>query len=305
MIDTYIKGEVLRKSPEAPVPILSNVQSEKRLGGAANVAQNLRNFEVETSISCIIGNDDNGRLLNQMLVDIEVNCSGLIVDNSRPTTNKTRFLKGTEHLLRVDEESQLEISETDENKVLESVRSLIKDLDLVIFQDYDKGVLSKSLIKEVIKLCEEHAVHIAVDPKKDHFWNYHNVSLFKPNLREVTEALNRKIDPTSPVDLKNVHADLQNELNYQTLLLTLSEYGVFIANKNDSILLPATERRVIDVSGAGDAVVTIASLGTVLGLGLQEIAHLANIVGGQACEVSGVMPINPQKFIAECLQVSA
>lgn len=301
MIDAYLLGKVNRISPEAPVPVVNLSKREERLGGAANVALNLVALGAKPIMCSCIGSDKDGKLLLDLLKSAGISDKGLVVSNSRMTTVKTRVLGNNQHLLRIDAEQTTSITLKEENELIGKVKKLIeKGVDVVIFEDYNKGVLTKRVIRELIKIANEYAVYTTVDPKKENFFEYKNVTLFKPNLKELSEGTNISFSfKENPEKMEEALTVLENKLNNKISFITLSEFGVYIKNESEKHHIPAHVRNISDVSGAGDTVISVASLCLAAGASIQEIASIANIAGGLVCEHSGVVSIDKEILMNE------
>ena len=294
MVDAYIWGGVNRISPEAPVPIFEAKKRENRLGGAANVALNIQALGATPILCGIIGNDVKGKVFEEVMASNNLVSNGIIKSNSRLTTCKTRIISSSHHMLRVDEEEISNISKSDSEELVKRVKKIVKEqkVDVVIFEDYDKGLLLQENIKEIVDYLNENNIPSCVDPKKNNFLNYHNTSLFKPNFIEFTNGLKEDIKK-GDINNLNIHAEkLSNKLNIKNVMITLSEHGVLLFNKENSTHVPAEIRNISDVSGAGDTVISTASLAYASGLNNQQMVKLANLSGGLVCEEVGVVPIN-------------
>jgi len=301
MIDTYLWGRVDRISPEAPVPILGNVHTEKRLGGAANVALNVKAMGAVPIICSVIGNDKRGKELIELLNIQNLTDVGIQFDKKRITSQKTRIISGNQHLLRVDEEIDDYISSTAEMKMIEFAGNMIAEgkIDSIIFQDYDKGVVTPHLIHEVIKLAGEINIPVLVDPKKRNFLIYENVTLFKPNFRELNQGLRADINIHDLEEIARAMETLRSKKNHQIIMVTLSEMGIMINEDKEYHHISADIRDIADVSGAGDSVISLASLCLSAGLKPLEIAAISNIAGGQVCERAGVVPVDSIQLLEE------
>jgi rfaE bifunctional protein kinase chain/domain len=300
MIDAYVRGSVTRVSPEAPVPIVNLSKSEERLGGAANVALNLQALGAEPILCSLIGDDSGGVGLLNLLSYRNLSSEGIVKSSDRKTTIKTRVIGNNQHLLRIDEEELTSLSKEQEDQLIAKVASMITNVDAVIFEDYNKGVLTPRVIKEVIALANENEVITTVDPKKDNFFAYQNVTLFKPNLKELKEGLNVDFDiETNRSAFEDAIDSLEDQLSNTLSFVTLSEHGVFIKSKTERTYIPAHIRNIADVSGAGDTVISVATLCLAVGLEPKEVAEIANLAGGLVCEVSGVVPINKEQLMDE------
>ncbi len=303
MIDAYIEGNVTRISPEAPVPIISAVKRENRLGGAANVALNIKSLGAEPVLCSIIGEDEKGELLKSLLSDQQLTDVGIVSDSTRRTTNKTRIISSGQHLLRVDEEEDRNIDENIEKFFIDKISSIIRSskIDAIIFEDYDKGAITKNVIEQTVKIATEKSIPTLVDPKKRNYNDYKGVTIFKPNFKEFVEGINKTI---STGDFKRLEEEgdlFLKSTNNKILLLTLSEHGIFICDNKDKALVPAEIRDINDVSGAGDTVISVASLCYIAGVKMIDIAAISNMAGGLVCEKTGVVPIDKKLLLDECL----
>jgi D-glycero-beta-D-manno-heptose-7-phosphate kinase len=304
MLDTYWWGNVERISPEAPVPVVSMKHREQRIGGAGNVALNLVSLGAQTSLFTVAGNDDDANILSSLLQHHNINTSYILKNDSRITTNKIRVMGRNQQMLRLDAEVVHDISKADEEQLLKNFSDYIQKEEpaIVIFEDYNKGVLTESLIDAVIKICKEKNILTAVDPKRKNFFAYKHADIFKPNLKEVKDGLNMIIDDLSASLLNKIHEQLQHHLHHAISLITLSEKGVFIEDKTASYIVPAHVRNVADVSGAGDTVIAVASLVYAATKDLLLTAEVANLAGGIVCEQAGTIAINKEKLVAECYE---
>ena len=292
MVDAYTWGKVSRISPEAPVPVVLASRKEKRLGGAANVALNVQALGA-TPIPCaIVGDDINGEFFLSCLKERNIPSKGIITSTERETTVKERVLSGYHQLLRVDSESDHALSGIEQKSLLHHIKNLLPECQVVIFEDYDKGVINATIIKETIAEANRLGIPTVVDPKKRNFLTYKNATLFKPNLKELKEGLKVSVDPNDLSSLQAASSALQKELSVQQIMVTLSEHGVYIQDGPDAHMVPAHVRSISDVSGAGDTVISIAALSLALGLSPKITAAIANLGGGLVCEHVGVVPID-------------
>lgn len=301
MLDNYLWGKVDRISPEAPVPIVSIQKKESRLGGAANVAINVKAMGANPILCSVIGNDLNGRLFIELLKNIDLNSDGIFQSSERATTVKTRVIGNNHQMLRVDEEQDEEINVTDRKQLLNRLTNIIskKKIDVIIFEDYDKGVLGKSLIESVVKLARQKGIPTAVDPKKKNFNHYKNVTLFKPNLKELREGMKIDLDKDHLDSISKAANKLNKDHKIEISLITLSEKGVYFLDQKDEKIIPAHVRTIADVSGAGDTVISVAALCLALETSSTLLASLSNLAGGLVCEKIGVAPIEKQQLLYE------
>lgn len=308
MIDAYLWGKVERISPEAPVPIVQVNKRANRLGGAANVALNIKALGAEPILCSVIGNDKQAETFLDLLSEENISAKGIVKSDERVTTTKFRVIGNNAQMLRVDEEIDTSLSSSDQQNLLNRIADILSknQIDVIIFQDYDKGVLSAEVIKQIQQLNTKH-IPIAVDPKKRNFFAFKNVDLFKPNLKELQEATHQSFHKSDSVRLKDTVEQLQLELNSKYLFTTLSELGVYISerqnNSFDALHIPAHHRSIADVSGAGDTVISTAALCLALKTDPKTLAELSNLAGGLVCEEVGVIPVNKEKLLKETIQI--
>lgn len=302
MIDSYLWGKSSRLSPEAPVPIVNVVRKERRLGGAANVALNVQALGATPLLCSVVGDDPDGADLLRLMTQQQLPTDGIIRSADRVTTVKERIMAGGQQLLRIDAEMEADLREPEAAHLLQHYTKLLPLADVVIFEDYDKGVLTRPNIAAMLELARQHAIPTVVDPKKKNFLAYSGCSLFKPNLKELKEGLKVDFADTNREALEQAAAVLQEKLAAATVLITLSERGVFYLSGREKKYLDAHIRTISDVSGAGDTVISIAALGLALALPMVLVAGLANLGGGLVCEQVGVVPIDKHKLLTEAQQ---
>lgn len=299
MTDEYVWGNATRISPEAPVPVVSVEKREMRLGGAANVAMNLKSLGATPVLCGFVGNDYHGRLFYELLQKENLIQDGIFAIENRKTTVKTRIIAHHQHLLRIDAEQTDTVPSSAHEQLSEFIRNRIHDTDVIVFEDYDKGALNADFIQQVIQLAKSHQVPVIVDPKFRNFMAYKECTLFKPNLKELKEGLHLNINPQNLTELKEAIHKVQTVLDCQNVMITLSEHGVAIGNKDVFYHVPAHVRKIADVSGAGDTVVSVVALCMALKLSLQKIAEISNLAGGLVCEEVGVVPVSVEKLKLE------
>jgi rfaE bifunctional protein kinase chain/domain len=292
MIDSYTWGRVSRISPEAPVPVVNVIRRESRLGGAGNVVLNIASLGATAVICSVIGDDAPGRELQKIILDSNLSTEGLIVEPGRMTTVKERIIAGSQQVVRVDSETESSISSSSQKALLAHIKDSISDVDVIIFEDYDKGVLNDSLIQAVISMAKENNIPTVVDPKRKNFFAYKGATLFKPNLHELRDGLGLMPTDFDADHLAETVRKFKVSQEFTGVFVTLSERGVYIDFENDQHLIPAHIRQISDVSGAGDTVISIAACVLALGGSTEQIASLANLGGGLVCESLGVVPIN-------------
>lgn len=302
MLDTYWWGNVDRISPEAPVPVVALKNKELRVGGAANVALNTAALGAQTAIISVVGNDNDGEQLKQLMKDANIDTSSIIGSADRITTNKVRIMSRNQQMMRLDAEMTSDIEGKLEQELIDTVCAYItkNNTRILILEDYNKGVLTKKVIETLVAFCNERGVLTAVDPKRKNFLTYKNVTLFKPNLKEVKEGLNLLVDQINLETLEQIHEALKQELGHKISFITLSEKGVFYQQEKESVIIPTHIRNIADVSGAGDTVIAVASLVYASTKNMRLAAEMANIAGGLVCEEVGTAAINKDKLLSEC-----
>lgn len=305
MLDNYWWGEVERISPEAPVPVVRLRRRESRLGGAANVALNLKALGAGVKMATVVGDDGEGHVLTRLLADAGVDTELVQQSRHRPTTTKARVMGHTQQMLRIDEETTEDLTTEEEHPFIDAVlRYLQREKpDMVIFEDYNKGVLKENVIHRILGHCDVLNIPTAVDPKKKNFLSYKGVTIFKPNLKEVREGLNVSLDRVDEAGLRLAHQKLKAALGHQITFLTLSEKGVFAQQGDAVVQIPSHLRSIADVSGAGDTVIATAALVFAATKDVALMAALSNLAGGLVCEEVGVVPVNKERLLAEAIRL--
>jgi rfaE bifunctional protein kinase chain/domain len=253
-------------------------------------------------IISVTGADAEGKCLMQLYAEKAIDTKYCLESGDRLTTNKTRIISRNQHMMRLDAEITADLSSEDQQRLIQSFEQFVEKEQprMVILEDYNKGVLTKEVIEAVITICKKAGVPTAVDPKRKNFFAYHGVDIFKPNLKEVKEALNLLHVPASLPDLRNIHHQLKDALNHQVSFITLSEKGVFYQSDDKAAIIPSHVRNIADVSGAGDTVIAVAALTYATRKNVHLMAELANIAGGLVCEEVGTAAIDPAKLYHEC-----
>lgn len=306
MMDSYVWGKVDRISPEAPVPVVRVTKTENRLGGASNVALNVQSLGAKPIICAIIGDDKEGLDFLALLDKENLSREGILSVEGRPTTVKTRIIAQNQQIVRVDAETDGNISSLTSSQVKDKISRIISDhkIGAIIFEDYDKGLITEELILWTVNLANQKGIITIVDPKKRNFHFYKNVTLFKPNLNELKEGLKINIDPRETLQVESAVKGLKKQIGAKIIMLTLSENGVFISSDKGQKLIPAHIRDIADVSGAGDTVIATAALCLAAGLDEFQTAAVANLAGGLVCEHVGVVPIKKTQLLAEAKLLS-
>lgn len=299
MIDAYYFGKVERISPEAPVPVVAVDKKEIRLGGAANVAMNLVALGAKPIVCSVIGTDKEGDDLVELFHQHGVGTSGIFRSKDRATTVKLRVISQATQMLRIDTEDTQSLNDFESYELVERIHQLLIDADVVIFEDYDKGVLTADNIARIIKDAHNRGIPVVVDPKKRNFNNYQHADLFKPNLKELREGLKSDIDMDDKARFEEAVMQFMQEKQIKHAMITMSEKGVMITNGKEFHYIPAHLRKIADVSGAGDTVISVAALCIALKMDIKTTAQMANLAGGLVCEEVGVVPIDKLKFEQE------
>lgn len=301
MLDIYFRGDVKRISPEAPVPVVEVENEFFRFGGAANCALNVVSLGGIPEPIGVIGYDNFGTIFNSLLSESNISSKGIIIDETRPTTAKTRVIADKQHIVRIDKESKQNLNQNLVEKILKYFGSIINSLDGIILQDYNKGVLNESLIEKLIELANNNNILVTVDPKFHNFYTYKNVSVFKPNRKEAEDILGMKIK--SDEDISSAGQIILEKLNAKNVLLTLGAQGIAVFEKNKpERRMPTKARKVADVSGAGDTVISTLTIALAAGADIIEASYLANYAGGIVCEEVGIVPIESEKLFNTIMQ---
>lgn len=301
MMDSYLWGKVERISPEAPVPVVSVIKKENRLGGAANVALNIQSLGANPILCAVIGDDIEGETFLNLLDTQKLSNAGIVKVTNRPTTVKTRIIGGNQQIVRLDSETDKVVNNETTQEILERIFQIMEttEINAIIFEDYDKGLITECLIESVVNHANEKNIITAVDPKKRNFLSYKNVTLFKPNLKELREGIKQDVNAKNATELTAAVNFLQNKLNAKLVMVTLSELGVYMSSKKENQTIPAHIRDIADVSGAGDTVIATTALCLAAGLNAFDTAAISNLAGGLVCEQVGVVSINKANLLAE------
>lgn len=306
MVDSYMWGHVTRISPEAPVPIVAVDKKEDRLGGAANVALNIQAMGATPVLCSVVGSDKSGQVFTDLLRKQKISTDFIIKSKERVTTVKTRVIGNNHQMLRVDEEVTAVLTNKESEQLLLTIKKILsgQKIDVIIFEDYDKGCLHPVVIKGILAMAAKKNIPTAVDPKKNNFWEYSGVTLFKPNLKELREGLKLDFDHSNLKELNKVVSRFSKKQHIQIALITLSDKGMYTHSNSSKHIIPAHVRTISDVSGAGDTVISIAALCVASGLDPVLTAKLANLAGGLVCEQTGVVPVNKKQLLQEAMQLN-
>ena len=302
MLDTYWWGTVDRISPEGPVPVVAVTKKEHRIGGAGNVALNVQALGANVALITFLGKDEEGQKLNSLLKENNIDTAYILFSDERVTTNKIRIIGRNQQMMRLDAEHVHDLERTEEEKLIKQIEKYVSEIkpEVIILQDYNKGILTEGVIKKVIDVCSAQNIICTADPKRKNFFSYKNVTLFKPNLKEVKESLYILSDEVNEDILSDIHQQLKQKLQHDISLITLSDKGMFYQKEKKANIIPSHLRNIADVSGAGDTVIAVASLVYTSTKDIHLTAEIANIAGGLVCETVGTAAIDKQKLLAEC-----
>lgn len=301
MVDAYLWGQVDRISPESPVPVVDIRHEEQRLGGAANVALNVKAMGGTPLLCAVIGQDAAAQQFHTLMAEADMTTASLVESPDRHTTIKTRIIGRSQQMLRVDREDRHPLQDSDRQALWHNILSLLNEQspDAILLQDYNKGVFSTDLIRHIVDAANDKGIPVAVDPKRDHFFGFSGVTLFKPNLKELREGLHLTETLETPAALQRAADQLRKEMPHQYTFITRSEKGVWLTDGQQTWSHPAHIRRVSDVSGAGDTVIAVATLLLAKAIDPSIMAAVANLAGGLVCEAVGVVPIQLEQLKEE------
>lgn len=296
MLDRYLRGQVTRLSPEAPVPIVEIEEEYSRLGGAANVGNNISKLGAIPYLLGVVGEDTSGQELLEIMKKDRFPTDGILKTSDRPTTVKTRVIAHSQHVVRTDRENSNPIDSQILEKLKKIINDLLADSDAVIFEDYNKGLITDELIRFVIGEAKKKNKIITVDPKFDHFFEYKGVTVFKPNRRETEGILGVRLD--SEEQIKASMQFMHNKLECENIMITLGEHGMALyTGKENTKFIPTRAQKVADVSGAGDTVISTMTVCLLAGATLEEAATIANYAAGVVCGEVGIVPITKERLL--------
>jgi D-beta-D-heptose 7-phosphate kinase/D-beta-D-heptose 1-phosphate adenosyltransferase len=304
MIDRYYWGKVSRVSPEAPVPVVEVESESVRLGGAANVANNVQALGGVPLLVGLVGDDYPGSMLTNVLKDQNLDTGGIVVDGLRPTTVKSRVIAHGQHVVRVDHESKADCPDHLQVRIIDAVKYNIRMLQGIIIEDYNKGVVTREVIAELVAVALKYKVPVTVDPKFNNFLEFKHVSVFKPNRREVEEVLGGRLDGIGQVE--EAGRKLLQTLDARNVLLTRGEDGMSLFEEDGTIThMPSTATNVQDVSGAGDTVISTLTMALVGGASMREAAALANCAAGIVVAEVGIVSVAQDRLMRAALGSSS
>jgi D-beta-D-heptose 7-phosphate kinase/D-beta-D-heptose 1-phosphate adenosyltransferase len=301
MIDRYYWGRVSRISPEAPVPVVEVDSEQVRFGGAANVSNNIRCLGGTPLLIGLIGDDHAGKSFAEMLRDQNMDTGGLVVDAERPTTIKTRVIAGGQHVVRVDNESKAECPEHLRQQIVDAVKYRVQQIDAILIEDYNKGVLTKDVIDELLAVAQKYNKIVTVDPKFNHFLDFRGVTLFKPNRRETEEVLGGRLK--TDAEIVAAGKKLLGLLGAKNVLLTRGEQGMSLIEASGEVThIHTVADNIQDVSGAGDTVISTLTLALASGVDVRTACRLANCAAGVVVAQVGIVPVSPEQLLHAALQ---
>lgn len=296
MIDHYVWGTVHRISPEAPVPVVNVTRETMLLGAAANVVNNIHALGGQVSVCGVIGGDEAGRTLAGLLRSQGIGTDGLIVEQGRPTTIKTRVIAHNQQVVRFDRESKNSIDRRSHEEIYERVKTGIEEgLDAIVLSDYSKGVVTRAVVRDIVRLAKKHGVIVSVDPKVNHFGMYSGVTILTPNTKEA--SIGARIEIEDDASLLRAGAAILKKLKCDAVLITRGEHGMSLFERGGRIThIPTVAREVFDVTGAGDTVISALSLAMAAGAPLAEAARIANFAAGIVVAVVGTATVGPAEL---------
>jgi D-beta-D-heptose 7-phosphate kinase/D-beta-D-heptose 1-phosphate adenosyltransferase len=294
MLDVYLQGTALRISPEAPVPVVRVEEEWRALGGAANVASNIVVLGSECTLCGVVGRDKSGDVLRDELQGAGIGTGGLVA-LERPTTVKTRVLARHHQIARYDHELDDDITAAEAALVVDRIVELASKADVIIIEDYNKGVLVRDVIEGCRSAAKQHGIPLVVDPKSRFFFDYHGAAVFKPNMPELAGALRERVRPDDAEWME----ETRRRLGCENLLLTLGEEGMaLMTSGGEHVRVPTVARAVHDVSGAGDTVIAVVAVALAAGANVVEAAVLANHAAGIEVGKAGVATVSPEELLA-------
>ena len=296
MLDRYIWGDVSRISPEAPVPVVNVTKENVLLGAATNVVNNVHALGGKVSVCGVIGHDEAGRQLVHMLRAQGIHTDGLIVEDGRPTTIKTRVIAHSQQVVRFDRETKVGIERDTHRRIFEYIRQQEDiGLDAIVLSDYSKGVVTKDLVRDIVKLARKKGIIVSVDPKVNHFGIYSGVTILTPNTKEA--SIGAKIEIEDDKSLFKAGALLLKRLKCNAVLVTRGEHGMSLFERGGRVThIPTVAQEVFDVTGAGDTVISTLTLAMAAGAGMVDAARLSNYAAGIVVGVVGTATVKPDEL---------
>ena len=295
--DHYIWGKVERISPEAPVPIVDVQRESYMLGRAGNVSNNILSLEGQVRICGVVGHDDMGRWIIHTLKAEGINTDGIVIEDGRPTTKKTRVIAHSQHVVRFDHESRGEISTQAQDIILKYIKTHLNDIKVVVISDYAKGVVTRHLVKSILEFASENNLHVVVDPKLKHFDYYTGATVITPNTTEASMASD--INISDDASLYRAGEILLKQSCASAILITRGEHGMSLFERDGNVThIPAVAREVFDVTGAGDTVVSTLALSLAAGAPPRDAAKIANYAAGIVVGIVGTATVQQKQLLA-------
>ncbi len=296
VLDHYIWGKVSRISPEAPVPVVNVTKENLLLGGATNVVQNIHALGGSVSVCGVIGQDEAGRQVLQLLRAQNIPAGGLVIDEGRPTTIKTRIIAHNQQVVRFDRETKDRIDKDAHRRIFESVKQRVKEgLDAIVLSDYCKGVVTGDLVRDIVRLARRHGLIVSVDPKVSHFGMYRGVTILTPNALEA--SIGSKIDIEDEASLLRAGELLLKRLKCAAVLITRGEQGMTLFEQGRKVThIPTVAREVYDVTGAGDTVIGTLTLAMAAGASMADAARISNFAAGIVVGIVGTATVKPEEL---------
>lgn len=301
VIDHYVWGSVNRISPEAPVPVVNVTKETMLLGGAANVVNNIHSLGGNVRVCGVIGNDDAGRQLVRMMRDQGITTDGLMTEQGRPTTIKTRVIAHNQQVVRFDRETKKGIERETHRSIYEYVkRSMSDGLDAIVLSDYCKGVVTQALVRDIVKLAKRNGIIVSVDPKVAHFSMYSGVTILTPNTKEA--SIGSRIEIEDERSLIRAGSALLRRMQCSAVLITRGEHGMSLFERGGKITtIPTMAREVYDVTGAGDTVISVLTLAMAAGASTADAAKLSNHAAGVVVGIVGTATVKPEELKSSIL----
>jgi D-beta-D-heptose 7-phosphate kinase/D-beta-D-heptose 1-phosphate adenosyltransferase len=294
MLDKYVYGNCHRISPEAPVPIIEFKNEEDMLGGSGNVLKNLISFGANCDIISVLGDDIAGGVIIENIKKNNISIDNIVIDKTRKTTEKIRIISSNQQLIRIDKEDKFSINQMIEDCIISKIKENVKNYDVILLSDYSKGFLTRRLCSETIKLANENNILTIVDPKGDDYIKFEKAKIFKPNRKEAELFLNKKL--VTKEDIKNACIDLKTKLKCESVVITLSEYGIALYD-TEFHLIPTSDNKISDVSGAGDTVLASMAICLLKQYSLYDACEFSNKAASIVVRKFGSVTTTVQEII--------
>ena len=296
VLDRYIWGKVSRISPEAPVPVVNVTKENLLLGGATNVVNNIHDLGGFVRVCGAIGEDEAGRQLLDLLITRGIGIDGIVMERSRPTTIKTRVIAHSQQVVRFDRETKMKVEKVTHQRIYEYARQQVRDgLDAIVFSDYCKGVVTKELVRDIVKLAKKNGVIVSVDPKVSHFAMYSGVTILTPNINEA--SIGSRIEIDDEQSLLRAGSLLLKKLKCRAVLITRGEHGMSLFEQGGKVThIPTMAQEVFDVTGAGDTVISALTMAMAAGASAADASLISNVAAGIVVGVVGTATVKPDEL---------